>query len=396
MSTTLTKPKKTARTRRAVFDATIAAEAFRSSQAEVDEENVKVSDAGGRFAGGVLYGVSLISAGEALGHEMWIDDVAVGQVAELAANDEHGLKSRFTHPSMSTDGLGRHLGRIFGSEQDGSKVVGDLHFASSAHDTPDGDLADYVMQLATEDPQAAGLSIVFDRSLEMEHDFLLMHGAEVTADGWLDTSKFISPDEDNVENFPHVRVAALAAADIVDQPAANPDGLFDRQPEARNVDAFLAYALGVSTDRPDSTQFGVDPDRASQFISRWLETHSLSLTPTKDDPDMTTDAPAADVVEQPTREDYKAESLKFREAFGLENGTKWFDDDTSYDDALRLHCDALQATNKELQASNDELQKRLDDVTLGEADPIDVTGSPKEGEAKKRTFVETTARPSNN
>jgi hypothetical protein len=117
---------------------------------------------GGTAGAGLISGVSLATRGEALGHGMWMDLEAISQVATFANAGEAGLKSRFTHPGMSSDGLGRHLGRIQETEVMGDQAIGNLHLAMLSHNTPEGDLADYVMDLADEDPQAAGLSIVFE------------------------------------------------------------------------------------------------------------------------------------------------------------------------------------------------------------------------------------------
>lgn len=91
-------------------------------------------------------------------------------IVRLGNSSPNGLKSRFTHPDMSSDGLGKFLGRArsfaLGSAIDsrtGKKVKAvraDLHFDPSAHETPSGDLANYVMNLAESDPDALSSSIV--------------------------------------------------------------------------------------------------------------------------------------------------------------------------------------------------------------------------------------------
>lgn len=79
--------------------------------------------------------------------------------------DERGLKSRLGHPNESDDGLTKHLGRSknFRLENDGNRVVADLHFAPSALKEPVGGgtpLALYVMDRAEEDPGAISSSLV--------------------------------------------------------------------------------------------------------------------------------------------------------------------------------------------------------------------------------------------
>lgn len=73
-----------------------------------------------------------------------------------------GLKSRFTHPGLSSDGLGTHLGRAtkFRLTDNDTKVRADLQFADVAFKGPKGDLAGYVMDLAETDPDALGTSVV--------------------------------------------------------------------------------------------------------------------------------------------------------------------------------------------------------------------------------------------
>ena len=186
-----------------------------------DDDDIEEIPAVDRFGGsrgfGVIRQASLIAGGEALGHDQWIDGDALDQVVELGNEKSSGLKVRFTHPSMSGDGLGSYLGRARSLVRDGDKVFGDVHFSPSSRDTPDGDLGGYVMELAEDDPEAFGMSIVFD------HD----PGAEAAfVEGHSDDGGFLSPDDRNVRSLPHVRIGSLHAADFVDSPAANPTGLF--------------------------------------------------------------------------------------------------------------------------------------------------------------------------
>src|SRR5690606_29112927 len=124
-------------------------------------QGIRVDRKGGKFGAGVIYGASLTTAGEALGHGEWLDQEFVESVAMLAGEKTSGLKVRFTHPSLSADGLGTFMGRAFQGRTQGNQALSDIHFSKSSHNTPDGDLADYVMTLAEEDPEAFAMSIVF-------------------------------------------------------------------------------------------------------------------------------------------------------------------------------------------------------------------------------------------
>lgn len=114
----------------------------------------------------------MITVGEALGHDMWCDEVFLAQIVD-AMNEvgDSGLKARFTHPGMCSDGMGKFLGRFENAVLVDGKVLADLHFSEAAHIAPDGDLAEYVMKLSQTDPDMFGTSIVFSRDEEAEQEF---------------------------------------------------------------------------------------------------------------------------------------------------------------------------------------------------------------------------------
>jgi len=231
----------------------------------------KVARTGGRYGAGLISGVSVVTRGEALGHKSWIDQTAMMQVV-AAINATTGIKSRFTHPGVSGDGLGSMLGHVIGPAVfTGNQVIADLHFLESAHKTPDGDLAKYVMDLAEETPADFGTSIVFLHDVEAEDAFEESH---------LQGGKFVSPDPSNANHYRHVRIRKLRAVDAVDSPAANPSGLFSRGQEiATDADALMAYALGLTTERPTTSALAVDPDRLAAYLWRFMEARNLMIAP---------------------------------------------------------------------------------------------------------------------
>jgi hypothetical protein len=231
---------------------------------------VRVDRTGGKYGAGVIYGASLTTSGEALGHGEWLDDEFVQSVAQATGESKTGLKVRFTHPGLSADGLGTFMGRAFAGRLSGNQALADIHFAKSSHSTPDGDLADYVMTLAEEDPEAFAMSIVFASDVGAEDRF--------HADNEDENGEFKSPDPNNAHNLPHVRLASLRAVDFVDEPAANPGGLFHRGHEiADEADKLCAYALGLSSDKPSITMFDADPDRIASFAKRFLDNRGLTI-----------------------------------------------------------------------------------------------------------------------
>ena len=349
----------------------------RSDVTDGERSRVTVHREGGKYGAGAIFNVALATVGEALGHEMWLDGETMDQIVAFSNVDEgeSGLKSRFTHPGMSSDGLGRHLGRLFNVRRFGDQAIGDLHFQESAHKTPDGDLASYVMDLATEDPAAAGLSIVFYHDAAAEDEFEKEHSVESTYENYRGDEcvrrVFTSPDPDNKNNYPHVRIKELRAADIVDEPAANPSGLFDRSPLARRADNFLSYVAGISDEKFDA--FDVDGDRAKQFFTRWLTHHNFSLVNGSDEMSSEPTTQPTEPTPEITRESLLAEQAKYVEAFGAENGVSWFTEGVDFETAQGKHIEALNAKVEAETARADEAESKLSQVELGEETPVDTT-----------------------
>ncbi|MDE2100062.1 MAG: hypothetical protein KGL39_22600 [Patescibacteria group bacterium] len=234
----------------------------------------RIDPHGGDFHAGIIRGMAVLTRGEALGHGLWCDTIMLQQACD-AINAGDGVKARFTHPDLSGDGLGKYTGRCKNAFVAGDVVRCDLHFAQSAHETPDGDLATYLMTLAAEDPQSFGNSIAFEEDFVAEDKFRA-ENSKADGDGY---PEFQSPDTDNIHNFLHARIKVLRAVDAVDEPAANPSGLFHRGDDiAREADALLSYTLGLSDRRPALTALDMDADRIGGFITRFLARHQITLT----------------------------------------------------------------------------------------------------------------------
>lgn len=141
---------------------------------------------------GVIYGVILAEEGpfksEGRGE---FDRKGIRSIVRMANENSAGLKARWTHPTLSSDGLGKFLGRQknvrsdtvmreVGKDSDGKPLMkerlvarGDLHFDKTALEAPpDGGkpLGVYVMDLAESDPDAFGTSLVLKANLETRLD----------------------------------------------------------------------------------------------------------------------------------------------------------------------------------------------------------------------------------
>lgn len=129
----------------------------------------------------VIRGAILAEEGTFKDRRGVFDRQAIRRSVKLASEKQAGLKSRFTHPGLSSDGLGKFLGRIknhrtdtvlreTGKDASGKTLLqerlvhrGDIHIDKTALEQgPDGGkaLGVYVMDLAESDSDALGMSLV--------------------------------------------------------------------------------------------------------------------------------------------------------------------------------------------------------------------------------------------
>jgi hypothetical protein len=88
------------------------------------------------------------------------DKQSLNDIVRLYGESPAGIKSRFAHPTLSDDGIGKFLGRSRDGRLDGDKVRADLHLDPTSFRTPSGDLGGYVMALAQSDAGAFSSSLV--------------------------------------------------------------------------------------------------------------------------------------------------------------------------------------------------------------------------------------------
>ena len=214
----------------------------------------------------VIYACSVACRGEAAGHNLLFDGITLRQLAELGNARPGGVKSRFTHPGLSEDGLGKFLGRMrnFRLGAGGDKLLGDLHLSPSAAEAPAGDLRAYVENLAEEDPAAFGISVVVD-----------LYKAWVLADGSEKPLKeFPQRPENATTSKPVARIRALFAADAVDEPALNPEGLFASQFFVKSNR--LAEEVYQDFDQYIA-RLGVSHQKACEFAQKYFHARGVKM-----------------------------------------------------------------------------------------------------------------------
>jgi hypothetical protein len=238
-----------------------------------EDAPLRVESDSGDYNAGIIRDVAAMTEGEALGHGAWVDEAMLDQVVQSGNAQRSGVKVRFTHPGLSSDGLGTLLGRFKKFRREDNKAVGDLHFLKSSHDTPSGDLANYIMALAEESPDMVAMSIVFERDIGAEKEF---EGVNSDEDG-----VFTSPDRANTKNLPHFRLSRLRGVDVVDEPAANPEGLFAALNDGNQLpllaEQALDYAFRLKNEAPSAELLGIHPDRIKTFLQDYLRRRELRI-----------------------------------------------------------------------------------------------------------------------
>jgi hypothetical protein len=220
---------------------------------------------------GLISACSIAVAGEAAGHQLIFDTTTLRQLLDIGNSRQGGIKSRFTHPGLSDDGLGKFLGRMRNFRLDGDRLIGDLHLSNSSANTPHGNLRDYILGLAKEDPAAFGISVVVD----LEKFWVDLAGKETP-------NKEPKPDK-TLYKYPVARILSFVAADAVDEPALNPQGLFNaKRLGAGYLVASNQVADEVFQELDNYIQFlGFDTPKAYQFALRYFQ--SRGIDPTDDD-----------------------------------------------------------------------------------------------------------------
>lgn len=207
---------------------------------------------------GIIYGVSSNTVGEAKGYGVNLDQSFVDKVTVLGNEKKQGVKVRFGHPNMCSTALGTFLGRLKNFRTVGEKSLADLYLSNSAKDAPGGNLYDYVLSLAEDESDMFGMSICFTP------------GKEYTIDD--DGNK----DFENLDGDIFVEIESLHACDVVDDPAANEDGLFSKfsgETLSGQVTKFLDSYPEVWQELTSNEELleilTCHGDRVSEFIAKY-------------------------------------------------------------------------------------------------------------------------------
>jgi len=190
---------------------------------------------------GVLHDVVMCQVGEAKGHDVNLEQSFIDDLVAYA-NENHqknGLKARLGHPSMSNQTMGTQLGSFNNFRVSGNQAVADLTLLDAASKSPNGDLKEWVLSMAEEDPNFIMSSIVFKASEYYRYD----------ADGKL----FNDSQEEyyNLTSEKYVKLDSLMNCDLVEQGAAT-ESLFSAQ---FNKDKFAVQVNEFLNENPKIDTF---------------------------------------------------------------------------------------------------------------------------------------------
>jgi len=218
---------------------------------------------------GIIERVSVCTVGEVEGHGVHIDSEFIERVAELGSEKKQGLKARFGHPNMCSTALGTFIGRFKNFAVDGDQVRADLCLSNAASDTPHGDLRAYVLNMAKEEPDMFGTSIVFTPGRAFQRND---KGEKEIINDW----------EADSDRPVFVECDALHACDTVDEPAAN-DGLFSAfsgETIAGQITEFLdlnPHIFEAVTENPEILDaLSKHGDKLDEFFSRYRASREQS------------------------------------------------------------------------------------------------------------------------
>ena len=174
--------------------------ALNISESKIDKES------------GKMFGVSLISVGEALGHELFVDDDSIDSILQSIEGEK--LPAYITHRgALFEDRLTREIGMFTNFRTENERLMADFEAFESFRDD-DNRKFNRLFEMAEKMPERFGLSIVFSATQ-----------AWATPEGDIELG---GRPEDALFDYPSIRVQEVSSADFVDTPAANQKGLFSK------------------------------------------------------------------------------------------------------------------------------------------------------------------------
>ena len=184
----------------------------------------------------VISGVIMASVGEASGHGVNIELTELNK-ATLQAQSMSKVPCEFGH---NHEGLGKALGNFMNFRMEGNDMKADLHFLSSADNSPSyPGMAKYILDLASEDKSQVNASIKFERGNYYQRD---SSGTKIRVFYYHKKNGWIRPLEEYGKVF--LEIKQLKGCDLVSNGALTEklfsnEHLYTRLQEIINSEDFL-------------------------------------------------------------------------------------------------------------------------------------------------------------
>jgi hypothetical protein len=276
---------------------------------------------------------------------------------------------------MSSTALGTFLGRAKNFRVDGNIARADLFLSKEAKEAPGGDLYNYVLGMAENEPDMFGMSIVFKPGKKYQRDE--------------DGEKVFSGFDDSAPVY--VEMGKLLAADFVDDPAANAGGLFNSDTIAGQVSEFLdthPHVFELLQERPEIAELFFE--RYKGYLERKAEENKTDFDAQSIEKEVAAVAVSDNEslsVDNTNKEENPMEArelfAEMEEKFGSEIASEVFKSGGGMEEAEALaeskqfaevieERDAYEAENAELKAQVEELNAKLSAITSGEEEAIEL------------------------
>jgi hypothetical protein len=288
---------------------------------------------------GEIKNVILCQVGPAKGHGVHLDQDFIDSVIDYADenySEKNPLKCRFGHPSMSHTTMGKQLGTFTNFRKVGEKAIADLQLLQAARSGPNGNMWDWMFDMAEERPDFVMNSIVFQPG----EYYKIIKGKKKKQSDFDRPYDFNSAESDDKKVY--VEMKKLMFSDIVEQGAAT-ESLFSAN---FNKDKFAVIATEFLNEHPEIDLFIKEhPEKLYTLLKQrgiTLEKTSLfkSLT------DLIGGKPDAKLIEK-----LENEALGRQQAEGLLN------DANTQIEAFKAKVEELEADAIALNTEIDRLNK---------------------------------------
>lgn len=268
---------------------------------------------------GVIKGVAVITEGPALGHfdrktdnPIFADAKTLAEVLACAKQYAGGLKVKMTHAGDAAD----IVGFLRNFRIDGQVLRADFHALQS---TPH---RAYIMEVAQTVPHAFGLSIAFSGATEIDGERAL------------------------------ARCSEIYSADLVSEPAANPNGLFTAQPNRDGPKLTIENTSKMEDDMKDVLA------KLSAQIEEMGARLSKLETPVVPEVDAEVEVPDAELAEHVKPEAMSAQLAKAAES-GAMAALKLF--------TAQFGTPAIPATSHQASNPAGSTAKKFEDLVAAKA-----------------------------